>query len=222
MRKGRSRGSAAASFMRAFPAGVLRSIVFVQEPIAILAGSKKTDGLVNQPVCDARILRQQSGQLAVACTPGLPLLFQQQAGGDARLAPTLAFATERRFHTITVDSFILQLSPPRNARLNRRQESITSSKAEYLSPLAQSLDVRRRAVAQPAVELRRILQLLAAQARHDDEARIYLRQCRHVAPELLELRHGEDILLPVAPAFLDLFECDIGRHFRGQRADGGG
>src|SRR2546425_239317 len=149
MRKGRFRGSAAASFLRASPAGVLRSIVLVQEPVAILASGQKTDGLVDQSVRHTRILRQQSGQLAVACTPGLPLLFQQQAGGDARLAPTLAFAAERRFHTVTVGSLILQLSEPRNARLIRGRGGITSSKIDDLSPIAQRLDVRRRAVAQP-------------------------------------------------------------------------
>ena len=49
---------------------------------------------------------------------------------------------------------------------------------------------------------------------------VALRQRGHVAPELLELRHREDVLLAVAPALLHVLERDVGRHARGQRADG--
>ncbi len=36
--------------------------------------------------------------------------------------------------------------------------------------------------------------------------------------QLLELRHREDILLPLAPALLDILERDVGRHACGQTA----
>ena len=50
-------------------------------------------------------------------------------------------------------------------------------------PLAQRLDVRRRAVAQPAVELGLVLELLAAAARDDDEARNRSPAARVMSPQ---------------------------------------
>ena len=45
-----------------------------------------------------------------------------------------------------------------------------------------------------------------------------LRQRRHVAPQLLELRHREDVLLTLAPALLHVLQRDVGRHARGHGA----
>ena len=63
--------------------------------------------------------------------------------------------------------------------------------------------------------------LLPAQARHHHETAVHPRQGRHVAPQLLELRHGEHVLLPVAPALLDVLERDVGRHAPGGGPHGG-
>src|SRR5690349_13542418 len=68
-----------------------------------------------------------------------------------------------------------------------------------ISPGAKTLHICRRPVPQPPVQLRHFLQLLPARARHAYELAIQLRQRRHVAPELFELGHGEDVLVPLAP-----------------------
>src|ERR1051326_802554 len=47
-------------------------------------------------------------------------------------------------------------------------------------PVTQRLDVGGGAVAQPAVELGLVFELLPAEARHDDKPAIHFRQGRHV------------------------------------------
>src|SRR5262245_56370521 len=81
----------------------------------------------------------------------------------------------------------------------QRDHQATARESQPSLPLTQALRVRRRAVAEPAVELGRVLELLAAQTRHDDEPALDLGQSREVAPQLFELRNREDILLPVTP-----------------------
>ena len=71
----------------------------------------------------------------------------------------------------------------------------------FLLPLTKRLHIRRRAVAQPAVQLGLVFELLAAQTGNDDEARIDLGKRGHVAPEFLELRHWKNILLAVPQRF---------------------
>src|ERR1017187_591993 len=51
-----------------------------------------------------------------------------------------------------------------------------------LLPRAERIGIRGGAVAQPGVELRRLFQLLAAPARHRDEAAVQFRQRGHIAP----------------------------------------
>src|SRR6266545_8353232 len=89
-------------------------------------------------------------------------------------------------------------------------------------PLAQRFDVGSRAVAQPAVQLCLVLELLAAQARDNNETAVNLRNGGHVPPELFKLRYRENILLAVAPALLHVLERDVSGHLCGKRADGGG
>src|SRR4051812_42575005 len=60
-------------------------------------------------------------------------------------------------------------------------------------PVAQRAHVRRRALAEPAVELGLVLELLPAAAGDDEEAAGDLRDRRHVAPQLLPLGDGEDV-----------------------------
>ena len=50
------------------------------------------------------------------------------------------------------------------------------------SPAAERLDVIRRAIANPPIKLRRVLQLLTAGPRHDEKPAVALRQRGHVAP----------------------------------------
>ena len=57
----------------------------------------------------------------------------------------------------------------------------------YSLKLTQPLDQGSRAVAQPAVELRLVLELLAAEAGDGDKAAVDRGQGGHVAPELLVL-----------------------------------
>src|SRR5258708_6462820 len=75
-------------------------------------------------------------------------------------------------------------------------------------PRAERLDIRRRAVPDPAVELGLVLELVPAAARHGDEAAIHLRKGRHVAPQLFELADRENVFLAVAPALFDVLERD--------------
>src|ERR1019366_6711083 len=87
--------------------------------------------------------------------------------------------------------------------------------------LAKTLDVGRGAVAEPAVKLSLVLELLAAQPWYHDEARIRLGQRGHVHPELLELGDGEDVFLAVAPTLLHFLQRDVSGHLRGEMPNGG-
>src|SRR5947207_1640276 len=86
-------------------------------------------------------------------------------------------------------------------------------------PRTEGFNVGGRAVAQPAIELRLVLELLAAVAVDLQVPAVEIRQSRHIAPELLVLRHREDVLLPVAPSALHVFEGDVGRHARADGTD---
>ena len=72
----------------------------------------------------------------------------------------------------------------------------------------------RRAVPQPSVQLRLILELLPALARHHHESAFQVRQGGHVALELFELGYWEDVFLPVTLLFFYIFEGDVGGHAR--------
>src|SRR4051812_27034720 len=77
--------------------------------------------------------------------------------------------------------------------------------------ITQRFHVVLRAVAQPAIELRHVFQLLTARARHAQELYGNIGQRAHVAPQFLELGDGENVLLRVAPAVLDFFQRDVRR-----------
>src|SRR5262249_42425703 len=85
-----------------------------------------------------------------------------------------------------------------------------------LIPIAEGFDVGGGAVAQPAIQLRLILELLAAQAGYDHKTGFDVRQSCHVDPEFFELGYGKDILLAVTPPLLNLFESDVGWHLGGE------
>ena len=87
-------------------------------------------------------------------------------------------------------------------------------------PFAEAVHVRGGAVPQPPVELSLILELLTTQAGDGEEGASHFGERRHVDPELFPLRHGEDILLAVPPALLDVFDRDVGRHARRLRSNG--
>ncbi len=55
----------------------------------VSSGCEGINGLINQPIGDARIVRQFGGEGAVAVVPGAPLFLEQQPRGEARLAPAL-------------------------------------------------------------------------------------------------------------------------------------
>jgi hypothetical protein len=74
------------------------------------------------------------------------------------------------------------------------------------------------AIAQPAVELRRLLELLAAHASHFDELAVPFGQAGHIAPEFFELSNWEYVLLAFAPSLLHVLERDLRRHARGEFA----
>ena len=76
------------------------------------------------------------------------------------------------------------------------------------------------AVAEPAVELGLVFELLAAGPGDDEEAGVDFGEGGHVAPEFFELGDGEDIFLAVAPAFFDVLEGEVGGHAAGEAADG--
>ena len=80
------------------------------------------------------------------------------------------------------------------------------------APLAQRLDIRRGAVPQPAVELSRFLELLAAKSRNGDESTVQFGQRGHVTPQLFKLADGEDVFLAFAPALFDVLQGDVGGH----------
>ena len=77
------------------------------------------------------------------------------------------------------------------------------------------------AVAEPAIELGLVLELLAAQSRDSDELAIDVRQGGEIAPEFLELSDRENVFLGVAPAFFDVFEGHVSGHASGEGTDGG-
>ena len=92
---------------------------------------------------------------------------------------------------------------------------------EALLPLAKAFEVGGGAVAEPAVELGLVFELLAAGAGDDEEAAVGFGQGGHVAPQFFELGHGENILLAMAPAFFDFLEGDVAGHAMAEFADGG-
>ena len=92
---------------------------------------------------------------------------------------------------------------------------------EELPPRTKPIYIPRRPIPKPPIQLRLILQLLSAQSRHNKIPAIHFGQRGHVAPEFFELRDGEDIFLAVAPAFLHVFERDVGRETAGEFTDGG-
>jgi hypothetical protein len=102
--------------------------------------------------------------------------------------------TTRRFHT----------HHPIAASPCRRWEKTRPRRARRwprLPPSRERFDVRRGPIAEPAIELGLVLQLLPPQARHDDEPGIEFGECGEVAPELLELGDGEDVFLPCPQRF---------------------
>src|SRR6516225_344927 len=78
-------------------------------------------------------------------------------------------------------------------------------------PGAEAFDERCGAVAEPAVELGGLFELLAALAGDEDETAVPFRESGHVTPELLELRDREDVFLAFAPALLHVLQRDVGR-----------
>ena len=88
-------------------------------------------------------------------------------------------------------------------------------------PFAEFFERVGISLAEPAVELRLVLELLAARSRHDEERAIHFREGCDIAPEFFELDHGEDVLLAFAPAFLDVLEGDVGGHALGHAANRG-
>src|SRR5262245_34117196 len=113
---------------------------------------------------------------------------------------------------------------PCSARARPLRWRMGWSASQSRLPRTERLDVGRRSVACPAVELCLILQLLATLARHDGERTRAFGQRGHVAPEFFKLRDGIDVLLTVAPALLHVLERDVRRHacgdgtYRGGRA----
>src|SRR5579872_5607096 len=85
------------------------------------------------------------------------------------------------------------------------------------APVAQRFYIRRGTVAQPAVELRDFLELLAAPAVDHHEAAVEFRERGHVAPELFKLRYREDVLVPLAPALFHVFQRNVSGHARRHR-----
>ena len=77
-------------------------------------------------------------------------------------------------------------------------------------PIAEAGDVGGGAVALPAVELRLVLELLAAGAGDEGEGAGDVGEAGHVAPEFFELGDGVDVFLAVAPAFFYVFDGDVG------------
>ena len=77
------------------------------------------------------------------------------------------------------------------------------------APLAERLDECGGAVAQPAVELGRLFELLAAAPWDGDKPAGQFRQRRHVSPELFELRYRQHILLTFSPAFFDVLKGNV-------------
>src|SRR3954465_5570000 len=84
---------------------------------------------------------------------------------------------------------------------------------------AQGFHVVAAAVGHPAVELGRVLELLASWPADREEGARQVGQGRQVAPELLELGDGEDVLLAMSPPPLDVLDRHVGRHPRREGAD---
>lgn len=78
------------------------------------------------------------------------------------------------------------------------------------------------AIAEPAVELGLVLELLSAGAGDDHEAGGEVGEGGEVAPEFFELGDGKHVFLAVAPAAFDVFEGDVGGDAGGEAPDGGG
>ena len=78
-------------------------------------------------------------------------------------------------------------------------------------PLTQAFHVRGGTVAQPAVELGLILELLTALSRHGYKPAIDFRQRGHVAPQFFKLRDRKNILLVVALAGPETGRSKYGR-----------
>src|SRR5271157_5276204 len=97
----------------------------------------------------------------------------------------------------------------------------TASRPGSVCPITQRFNVRRRAIAEPTVELCRLLELLSTLPRHGDKPARQLRQAGHVAPELFKLRHRENVFLAFSPALFHLLQGDVGGHTGGQVADPG-
>src|ERR1035437_414880 len=89
------------------------------------------------------------------------------------------------------------IRPPDPCRC-KRQHRPTGTECLRLRPLAQGFDVGSRAVAEPAIELGLVFQLLAAQPGHHHEPAVHLGERRQVAPQVLELSHRERILLALS------------------------
>ena len=72
------------------------------------------------------------------------------------------------------------------------------------------------AVAEPGIELGGVLELLSTPAGHHEVAAVGIGESGDVAPDLFELGDGEDVFLSVTPAFLDVFEGEVGGHARSE------
>src|SRR5262245_19555997 len=93
-------------------------------------------------------------------------------------------------------------------RVQQRSEGDDQARLSIGPQVAELFDRRLGTISQPQVELRRFLQLLSALAQDDEEARVDLGNRGHVAPELLELQHRYDVLLPEPPPLLHVLEDD--------------
>mmetsp|Transcript_20139 Transcript_20139/g.57783 ORF Transcript_20139/g.57783 Transcript_20139/m.57783 type:complete len:203 (-) Transcript_20139:1864-2472(-) len=80
--------------------------------------------------------------------------------------------------------------------------------------------MRRRPIPQPTVQLGGILELLSPDPGYHDVGAVDVVQAGHVAPKLLELGDGVDVLLSFAPSLLDVLEGGVGRHPAGEVVDG--
>src|SRR5579872_3753375 len=77
--------------------------------------------------------------------------------------------------------------------LLRLSSKAPNRKLAALSPFAQLINAIRRAVPQPAVKLRLVLELLSAPARHCRKGRFHFGQRGHTHPQFLELTDREHI-----------------------------
>jgi hypothetical protein len=75
-----------------------------------------------------------------------------------------------------------------------------SHEVTSLLPDAEAFDIGGGAVAEPAIELCRVFELLAARSGDGKEAARDLGKASKIAPELFKLCDGENVFLPVTPA----------------------